>query len=561
LSPSVDRQVRIRCSALWAAYGDALGFITEGVDTAGVRRRTGAPRVEKTVPWKRRIGGKFGPTVELPAGCISDDTQLRLASSRSMRAHGTFDVETFAKIELTVWPGYALGAGKGSLEAAANLRHRDVTWATNFFSADRADYLNGGGNGAAMRVQPHVWAHGPGGDRRSLIAAVVTNAVATHGHLRGILGAVFHARCLLHAFERGAVPSPNDWDAIAAELPQVGGIAESDEVLAELWLGQWELHSGKRFADEVNLVVKEIEADLQRCREVNRAAGVGGYDDAVEALGGFPLEQRGSGTKTSILAAVAAWLFADSPLEAVIACANQLGTDTDTVATMAGAIVGAVTGEEPDGELADREYIVHEADRMWAISQGAGPPSFQYPSLVTWTPPRSASDCVEKSDSFDVAGLGPAEPGSEEFATSGRTPGIWQWLRLWFGQRMLMKRRTRPKALASSQRVGVTQQYLALTSPQEAGVLPPPTPSPPKSKGAAQTLPLDDGTGPISDSSLSLHDLTDRAIASRFDPTVIGETLLALSERSDGVEASIAYVSIITKARMSRRDRERREDR
>ena len=97
LQPDGEKRERIRRSALWAAYGDALGFITEGVDINGVRRRAGTDWVEKTVAWKRRIGGKFGPTVVLPAGCISDDTQLRLATSRSIGPGGNFDVETFAK--------------------------------------------------------------------------------------------------------------------------------------------------------------------------------------------------------------------------------------------------------------------------------------------------------------------------------------------------------------------------------------------------------------------------------------------------------------------------------
>lgn len=559
-SPNTDTRDRIRRSALWAAYADALGFITEGVDASGVRRRAGGPRVEKTVPWKRRIGGKFGPTVELPAGCLSDDTQLRLATSRSIRG-GTFDVETFAKIELTVWPAYALGAGLGSTAAAANLRRRDVTWATNFFAKDRTDYLNGGGNGAAMRVQPHVWSYPPGTDPRALIAAVVTNAVATHGHLRGILGAVFHALCLLHVFERGEVPGPKQWDAIAKALPEVGSIAESDDVLGELWLGQWELHSRKRFADEVAVVTDEIRADLKRCRAISHDQGVGGYGDAVEELEAFRADQRGSGTKSSILAAVAAWLFADRPLDAVLTCANRLGTDTDTIGTMAGAIVGAVTSEEPPGEVADREYIVHEADRMWGFSQGGNVPAFQYPNLVTWTPPRSASDCVGETDGvMEVAGLGPAVSDEEEYATSGKTPGVWQWLTLWSSQRVLAKRRARLKSLPSSQRVAPSKQYLLAPSPKDTGrrSAPPPPPPPPS---ATPTLPLDEATEPVGrDDAATLHDLTDAVIASDFDPAVVGRALLSLADRSEGIEMALAYAAIITKARKTRLDRERRRN-
>ena len=77
------RREAVRNSALWAAYGDALGFISELAPTvAALGRRIGRDRVDELQPWKRRIGGKFGVELELPAGVYSDDTQLRLATSR-----------------------------------------------------------------------------------------------------------------------------------------------------------------------------------------------------------------------------------------------------------------------------------------------------------------------------------------------------------------------------------------------------------------------------------------------------------------------------------------------
>src|SRR2546425_10102720 len=108
-------------SALWAAYGDALGFITELADRSTLRRRTGMSEVHEAIPWKRGVGGKYGATVELPAGCYSDDTQLRLATSRAIRGDGYFDVESFAKIELPVWLSYSLGGGTSTKAAASGL--------------------------------------------------------------------------------------------------------------------------------------------------------------------------------------------------------------------------------------------------------------------------------------------------------------------------------------------------------------------------------------------------------------------------------------------------------
>src|ERR1700722_2618082 len=106
-------------SATWAAYGDALGFITELADEERVRHRTNGVAVNAPVEWNRKIGGQFGLSLKLPAGTYSDDTQLRLATSRSIRGDGTFDVEAFSKVELPIWLSYSLGAGLGTKAAAA----------------------------------------------------------------------------------------------------------------------------------------------------------------------------------------------------------------------------------------------------------------------------------------------------------------------------------------------------------------------------------------------------------------------------------------------------------
>ena len=115
-------------SALWAAYGDALGFITELTTSNSLSFRTDQKIITKTVNWNRIIGGKFGTKISLLSGTYSDDTQLRLATSRAIRDTGNFDVEAFAKIELPVWLSYALGAGRGSKEAASSLIKQNSNW-------------------------------------------------------------------------------------------------------------------------------------------------------------------------------------------------------------------------------------------------------------------------------------------------------------------------------------------------------------------------------------------------------------------------------------------------
>jgi ADP-ribosylglycohydrolase len=557
--PDPKHLSRIRASALWAAYGDALGFMTELADTAGIRRRGIQLPVREPKAWKRRIGGRFGPTVELPAGCLSDDTQLRLAVCRSIRGDGKFDVEIFAKVELPVWASYALGAGRGSQEAAAHLRKRNVSWATNFFDGKRISYTDAGGNGAAMRVQPHIWAASKNARTEHWMTDVIVDSVCTHGHMRGILGAAFHAGCLRYALINGQPPGPDEWRELAADLERTPELVKMHEQLDHLWLTLWQRRSERDIGAVVDDTVDEIRREIDACMPRSNSQ-VGAYRDAVERLEAFRPDQRGSGTKTALLGALAAWLFPHDPGEAVRVCANQLGTDTDSIATMAGAIGGATVDELPDGPIADRTYIEREAERMWAISAESRTPNFPYPSLVGWTAPKALLDSIGTRPGEDlvIAGLGPARRLTDIPGNSEDRNAAWSWLELWFGQRILAKHRPHPTPLPSSQTVESTQSYVTTSLldalPQAAPATPASNVSAPQADGDEEQHETT-GTTRIEQ---TMHQITDDIISGGFDPHAVGLALLELADRDDGIERAGDYAAIIAKAHLSRRDRSRR---
>ena len=107
----------------------------------------------------------------------------------------------------------------------------------------------------------------------------------------------------------------------------------------------------------------------------------------MRALGGLSPTQRGSGLKSALFALAASWLFRnDGADETILTIANFLSSDTDTIATMAGALVGAYYSEStPSGAIQDVEYLILEAKRVNAISGGGNAESFEYPDLLTWT--------------------------------------------------------------------------------------------------------------------------------------------------------------------------------
>ncbi|WP_231977105.1 ADP-ribosylglycohydrolase family protein [Streptomyces sp. 2323.1] len=428
----------VRGSAQWAAYGDALGFITELTHAAGVRRRTGDDEVTTTVPWKRRIGGRYGPDMLLPAGAYSDDTQLRLATSRAIRGDGEFDAEAFAKIEVVAWQAYALGAGRGTKAAATGLMRVEAKWSQNIFATKAARYVDIGGNGAAMRIQPHVWSARDLTNWEALTRDVVRNAVSTHGHLRGILGAVLHAVLLAHALDTNEVPGPKQWRPAVDWLDQVPDIIAKDDELAYLWLPAWTDAAGTDFRSTVATVANECRTALEAFDPISRLT-TETYKALVERLGGFNDDTRGSGTVTTLLAAMLAHACADSPEAALILAANTLGSDTDTIATMAGALLGAVTAGPPPGTVQDAQVIDAEARRMWDISQGREATTFAYPDLLRWSPPKATLDLVGRTPTGPaLAGLGALTPTATPTAGNQAT---YVWSTLPFGQSVLVRAR------------------------------------------------------------------------------------------------------------------------
>lgn len=527
-------------SAIWAAYGDALGFITELTDATGVMKRAGVESVNQTIPWKRLVGGRFGASVKLPEGCYSDDTQLRLATSRAIRGSGDFDVEAFAKVEIPVWLSYALGAGRGTKIAAASLAKNNINWFSNFYDGATGRYVDTGGNGAAMRIQPHVWS--ASGNTDSYLRDVFRNSICTHGHARGFLGAMFHAICLAHALESRAYPGPESWEKAVKDFSLLPEIVYSDSSLSAFWLPTWERLSNTSLLNAVLKIQDECMRDIELVISLPAdAEPESAYCELVRRMGALDDKQRGSGTKTAILGVVLPWLFpVKEPEKSLQVAVNLLGSDTDTIATMAGAIIGAVSEIVPSGKISDRKYIEDEARRMYAVRQGETSSSFLYPDILKWQAPRTQLDAVGKDgEDLYVAGLGPANPIGEEIGGRGKDETIWQWLEMGFGQTILAKRRKNLRPVSPENVSRPAPKTIAMTT----------------NNMPLQTSIFDVQKHQERESNIgekSIDDMSSEAIRSGFDPALIGAQLLELADRKGGIELVIAYSAIIAKAKAAR---------
>lgn len=430
------RKATIRRSVLWAAYGDALGWISELTDSAGLKRRTAGTQLRRPIAWSRRIGGRSGVTVSLPRGCYSDDSQLRLATGRAIRSEG-FDVEAFAKVELPIWLSYALGGGKSTSVAAANLAKPKVPWFANTYTG----WIKSGGNGAAMRIQPHVWAARTPDSPESFIPDVIRNTVCTHSHPSGLMGSLLHALALAHTMVNRRYPSPEDLLAIADVAATLPDIVRDDIELGNYWRTAFERES-TTFREAWSQAIDECKNAVQIASgSITTASGVDGYTGIVERLGLRDPTRRGSGMLTAVAAVGLIWCEKE-PEKALSIAANAIGTDTDTIATMAGAILGTVADTEPPVEVLDAALFRSEADRLANIAQGEEQKYHRYPDLLYWSAPKARADSLirSKDGSLYVRGLGGAEALREPMASTSRH-FMWQWLKLKSGQTLLIKRR------------------------------------------------------------------------------------------------------------------------
>jgi ADP-ribosylglycohydrolase len=533
-------------SALWAAYGDALGFITELADRSTLKRRTGMFEVRDAIPWKRGVGGKYGATIELPAGCYSDDTQLRLATSRAIRGDGYFDVESFAKIELPVWLSYSLGGGTSTKAAASGLSHSDVNWFSNFYATKFSNYLDAGGNGGAMRIQPHIWASHRKSEDHLLLRDVVRNVVCTHGNPRAILGACFHALCLAYALHSGDVPEPPTWADIVQRLSVAYEVIRGDHDLSTFWLPVWEQRTKNKLEDAFRQVQSELKDDLMIVSDVLKQRQQNAYQGIVKSLGAFDSKSRGSATKTAILSSVLSWMFRTEPISlALVEAVNVLGSDTDTIATMTGAIMGAVSDAEPEGDLLDRQYIKDEAIRLFEIGNGdRQQKSFKYPDLMNWRPPKTMMDAVGYAhETVAVLGLGSARSMGDKWESRGKDSCVWQWLKLSFGQTILAKQRRNLPQLSDQPHP---------PNRDVEGEKPMPTKQRNSMEEQVELFDRNRVRREQDTPNRGLDEMTNEAIRSGFNPEVIGKHILELSERPNAIELGLAYVAVVVKAKRAR---------
>lgn len=331
--PIPSRIEKCKGAMLGTAIGDALGWPNEP------RAKNRKKRIEVTdhfVEWTRSSNNPRWHDEKILPGEYSDDTQLTLSVARSII---TGDWERFlAEKELPFWLRYERGGGGALLKAAKTLKRGYRPWQSDY----ARDYFNAGGNGAAMRILPHVIASAEKSDIKELMLEVAKDTRITHGHPRAFLGAACYAYALDYLLKKDCVL---EYGELVETV--LGGQNEWGAPLDPCVFGDW-INTARQFCS----YDFSAEWSFTRERMANRLKYI---QDSLKK--GLILDDRkvltelecftkvnGAGDVAALAAIYLSSRYANNPSLGIKIPAFSYGADTDTIASMTGGLLGMLSG-------------------------------------------------------------------------------------------------------------------------------------------------------------------------------------------------------------------------
>lgn len=367
--PFMQYGERVISAYLAAAVGDALGWPFEGHSKT-------APSVERWdgnyFQWDKRSGNRFRPVIEsIDSGEYSDDTQLILAVTRSRLQGGAEWWNHFARCELPFWTLYERGGGGATKRAASSWLSSVPPWRS--VKVDSVEkYFSAGGNGVAMRILPHCVVGIASDTFESIARDIITDGITTHGHPRALVGALAYGYALWYTLR---LESTLDFgQLIQATISGVSVWGEFKSV-SDRW-PEWEECARQRsdYATSWFEAVKETQGFLKNAELAIQAGALSLDADLLDSIGARNSKVSGAGTVSAVAAIYFASRYAASPSEGIRRAASAVGTDTDTIASMTGALLGALSDtswlKRYIPSLQDSTYITRLAGAMTEANGG-----------------------------------------------------------------------------------------------------------------------------------------------------------------------------------------------
>lgn len=382
---------------LGAAFGDALGWPNERpARTIPSSQPNGNPQELRR--WIRRSGGRFSPHEEIvERGEYSDDTQLMLCLGRSLQK-GKRWWEYLTKVELPIWSVYERGGGGATKRAVQSWLAGGAPWDAGQKPQRVRRYYEAGGNGVAMRILPHILRSGES-EFPEIAEDIFLDGIATHGHPRALAGALAYGYALWHAFRKRSslaygelldelIENRDQWSRLPSGAPP-GWCEQADSHLQD-YMKHWQM------------VTAEMLDDLTICRQEISDGGLCLNGDVLERIRCYDNKVSGAGTVAAAASVYLASFYAPDPLGGVVKAAYSIGSDTDTIASMTGALMGCIHGSDwlasMRANLQDSTCISNAASRLASehVDESASLPVISKSSLKNWVDGVMASQASDE---------------------------------------------------------------------------------------------------------------------------------------------------------------------
>jgi len=318
---------------LATAIGDALGWPNEPRS----KNRTKKPKiVDYFVEWTRSSNNPRWHDEKILPGEYSDDTQITLSVARSIIAG---DWEKFlAEKELPFWLTYERGGGSATLKAAKSYKKGLSPWQSNY----TRDYFNAGGNGVTMRILPHIIATAKTPNINSMMLDIVKDALITHGHPRAFLGATCYAFALEYLLRKETILEYGELVTAVIDGQNNWGANPDINVLGN-WLNIANQHHDYNFSAEWENTRTRMLRQLEFIG-ISLKKGLILDDTTVltelECFG----KTNGAGDVAALAAIYLASRYANNPSLGIKVPAFSFGSDTDTIASITGGLLGMLSG-------------------------------------------------------------------------------------------------------------------------------------------------------------------------------------------------------------------------
>jgi len=314
-----DLEDRFVGSLLGVVIGDSLGAPIEGFDSKEVARQYG--RVVDHLP------NRYG------LGSYTDDTDSTILCAESLLVSGQFDADAMA-MHLAKHFDAERRYGRGTIEALERIND-GVHWSK---AAKNIYGLEGSyGNGGAIRIAPIALLYA--GNTKNLAQHALTSSTLTHAHPLAVSGASLQAWAIAHCI--------NTRDKISPE-----------KLIIELTDHMRSLPASHEYKDRFRAFPKLLRAKATP-QEVANTLGNSMY------------------AHESVPTAIYCFLQASHSFEDAVCFALAVGGDTDSIASMTGAIAGAYLGSQAiphrwltkvESEPRGSKYIELLAQRLHAIA-------------------------------------------------------------------------------------------------------------------------------------------------------------------------------------------------